>query len=29
MLRKGIRAPEGRKEPVEIRHIVLESQQGV
>jgi large subunit ribosomal protein L3 len=29
MLRKGIRAPQNRKEPVEIRHIVLESQQGV
>lgn len=29
MLRKGIRVPEGRKEPVEIRHIVLESQQNV
>ena len=29
MLRKGIRAPEGRKEPVELRQIILESQQGV
>jgi large subunit ribosomal protein L3 len=29
MLRKGIRAPESRKEPVEVRQIILESQQGV
>ena len=29
MLRKGIRAPEGRKEPVELRQVILESQQGV
>ena len=29
MLRKGIRAPESRKEPVELRQIILESQQGV
>ncbi len=29
MIRKGIRAPEGRKEPVELRQVILESQQGV
>lgn len=29
MMRKGIRAPENRKEPVEVRQIILESQQGV
>jgi len=29
MLRKGIRAPESRKEPVEIKTVILESQQNV
>ena len=29
MLRKGLRAPESRKEPVEVRQVILESQQGV
>ncbi|MEM5812250.1 MAG: 50S ribosomal protein L3 [Candidatus Aenigmatarchaeota archaeon] len=29
MLRRGIRAPENRKEPVELKKVILESQQGV
>jgi large subunit ribosomal protein L3 len=29
VMRKGIRAPQDRKEPVELHHVVLESQQSV